>query len=254
MSSLSSNVWIKHIKTVLLDQTKGHLDSGSSSFSLTITMWGRLKWERMPVSWWFSDVHGRVVLWTQDSPFLGQQSWHHNRMTGKEERIAWESWVCFKIKTVEKERYSGYFALIWFLPKLLENLVSEEEEIYQDRSRVGIEDCGAGDWENGLEIRVRLISGLSDCLLSRTQAPSCLSPIFLCPSFPVLLFLQRVVVETHLNRIRCLEQQLRQRESNPFQNLNSQLQNQEVQYLSLHGSHGESLDFVHLGKRALLSF
>ncbi|KAJ6658224.1 hypothetical protein lerEdw1_001491 [Lerista edwardsae] len=47
----------------------------------------------------------------------------------------------------------------------------------------------------------------------------------------------RAVVETHLNRIRSLEQQLRQRDSNSFQSLNSQLQNQEVQYLSLHGSH-----------------
>ncbi|KAJ7313650.1 hypothetical protein JRQ81_005228 [Phrynocephalus forsythii] len=34
-----------------------------------------------------------------------------------------------------------------------------------------------------------------------------------------------------------LEQQLRQRDGNSFQNLNSQLQNQEVQYLSLHGGH-----------------
>ncbi|XP_008160914.1 TANK-binding kinase 1-binding protein 1 [Chrysemys picta bellii] len=48
----------------------------------------------------------------------------------------------------------------------------------------------------------------------------------------------RALVETHLNRIRSLEQQLRQRDGNSFQNLNSQLQNQEVQYLSLHGSPG----------------
>uniref|UniRef100_A0A8D0LBP5 TBK1 binding protein 1 n=1 Tax=Sphenodon punctatus TaxID=8508 RepID=A0A8D0LBP5_SPHPU len=48
----------------------------------------------------------------------------------------------------------------------------------------------------------------------------------------------RALVETHMNRIRNLEQQLRQRDSNSFQNLNSQLQNQEVQYLSLHGSTG----------------
>ncbi|XP_028557602.2 TANK-binding kinase 1-binding protein 1 isoform X1 [Podarcis muralis] len=47
----------------------------------------------------------------------------------------------------------------------------------------------------------------------------------------------RALVETHLNRIRSLEQQLRQRDGGSFQNLNSQLQNQEVQYLSLHGSH-----------------
>nr|XP_020641253.1 TANK-binding kinase 1-binding protein 1 [Pogona vitticeps]XP_020641254.1 TANK-binding kinase 1-binding protein 1 [Pogona vitticeps] len=47
----------------------------------------------------------------------------------------------------------------------------------------------------------------------------------------------RALVETHLNRIRSLEQQLRQRDGNSFQNLNSQLQNQEVQYLSLHGGH-----------------
>ncbi|XP_044300590.1 TANK-binding kinase 1-binding protein 1 isoform X2 [Varanus komodoensis] len=47
----------------------------------------------------------------------------------------------------------------------------------------------------------------------------------------------RSLVETHLSRIRSLEQQLRQRDGNSFQNLNSQLQNQEVQYLSLHGSH-----------------
>ncbi|XP_061445560.1 TANK-binding kinase 1-binding protein 1 isoform X5 [Rhineura floridana] len=47
----------------------------------------------------------------------------------------------------------------------------------------------------------------------------------------------RALVETHLSRIRSLEQQLRQRDGNSFQNLNSQLQNQEVQYLSLHGSH-----------------
>uniref|UniRef100_A0A8C3SDM3 TBK1 binding protein 1 n=1 Tax=Chelydra serpentina TaxID=8475 RepID=A0A8C3SDM3_CHESE len=54
----------------------------------------------------------------------------------------------------------------------------------------------------------------------------------------------RALVETHLNRIRSLEQQLRQRDGSSFQNLSSQLQNQEVQYLSLHGSpgltHGES--------------
>nr|XP_014429598.1 TANK-binding kinase 1-binding protein 1 [Pelodiscus sinensis] len=54
------------------------------------------------------------------------------------------------------------------------------------------------------------------------------------------------LVETHLTRIRNLEQQLRQRDGNSFQNLSSQLQNQEVQYLSLHGSpgltHGESFD------------
>uniref|UniRef100_A0A8C0GEB4 TBK1 binding protein 1 n=1 Tax=Chelonoidis abingdonii TaxID=106734 RepID=A0A8C0GEB4_CHEAB len=48
----------------------------------------------------------------------------------------------------------------------------------------------------------------------------------------------RALVETHLNRIRSLEQQLRQRDGNSFQNLNSQLQNQEVQYLSLHGNPG----------------
>ncbi|XP_061445559.1 TANK-binding kinase 1-binding protein 1 isoform X4 [Rhineura floridana] len=48
---------------------------------------------------------------------------------------------------------------------------------------------------------------------------------------------ERALVETHLSRIRSLEQQLRQRDGNSFQNLNSQLQNQEVQYLSLHGSH-----------------
>uniref|UniRef100_A0A670J8P8 TBK1 binding protein 1 n=1 Tax=Podarcis muralis TaxID=64176 RepID=A0A670J8P8_PODMU len=48
---------------------------------------------------------------------------------------------------------------------------------------------------------------------------------------------ERALVETHLNRIRSLEQQLRQRDGGSFQNLNSQLQNQEVQYLSLHGSH-----------------
>ncbi|XP_053121225.1 TANK-binding kinase 1-binding protein 1 isoform X3 [Hemicordylus capensis] len=48
---------------------------------------------------------------------------------------------------------------------------------------------------------------------------------------------ERALVETHLNRIRSLEQQLRQRDGNSFQNLNSQLQNQEVQYLSLHGNH-----------------
>uniref|UniRef100_A0A8C8VE30 TBK1 binding protein 1 n=1 Tax=Pelusios castaneus TaxID=367368 RepID=A0A8C8VE30_9SAUR len=46
----------------------------------------------------------------------------------------------------------------------------------------------------------------------------------------------RALVETHLNRIRNLEQQLRQRDGNSFQNLSSQLQNQEVQYLSLHSS------------------
>ncbi|XP_075767524.1 TANK-binding kinase 1-binding protein 1 isoform X1 [Pelodiscus sinensis] len=48
----------------------------------------------------------------------------------------------------------------------------------------------------------------------------------------------RALVETHLTRIRNLEQQLRQRDGNSFQNLSSQLQNQEVQYLSLHGSPG----------------
>ncbi|XP_067397010.1 TANK-binding kinase 1-binding protein 1 isoform X2 [Emydura macquarii macquarii] len=48
----------------------------------------------------------------------------------------------------------------------------------------------------------------------------------------------RALVETHLNRIRSLEQQLRQRDGNSFQNLNTQLQNQEVQYLSLRGSPG----------------
>ncbi|XP_006038043.1 TANK-binding kinase 1-binding protein 1 [Alligator sinensis] len=46
----------------------------------------------------------------------------------------------------------------------------------------------------------------------------------------------RALVETHVNRIRNLEQQLRQRDGSSFQNLNSQLQNQEVQYLSLHGN------------------
>uniref|UniRef100_A0A8D2KRP4 TBK1 binding protein 1 n=1 Tax=Varanus komodoensis TaxID=61221 RepID=A0A8D2KRP4_VARKO len=58
----------------------------------------------------------------------------------------------------------------------------------------------------------------------------------------------RSLVETHLSRIRSLEQQLRQRDGNSFQNLNSQLQNQEVQYLSLHGSHGKSLDYFPLEK------
>ncbi|XP_058038841.1 TANK-binding kinase 1-binding protein 1 [Ahaetulla prasina] len=47
----------------------------------------------------------------------------------------------------------------------------------------------------------------------------------------------RALVDTHLNRIRSLEQQLRQRDGNTFQNLNSQLQNQEVQFRSLHGTH-----------------
>ncbi|XP_034271500.1 TANK-binding kinase 1-binding protein 1 isoform X2 [Pantherophis guttatus] len=47
----------------------------------------------------------------------------------------------------------------------------------------------------------------------------------------------RALVDTHLNRIRSLEQQLRQRDGNAFQNLNSQLQNQEVQFRSLHGTH-----------------
>uniref|UniRef100_A0A8C7DWQ2 TBK1 binding protein 1 n=1 Tax=Naja naja TaxID=35670 RepID=A0A8C7DWQ2_NAJNA len=47
----------------------------------------------------------------------------------------------------------------------------------------------------------------------------------------------RALVDTHLNRIRNLEQQLRQRDGNTFQNLNSQLQNQEIQFRSLHGTH-----------------
>ncbi|XP_007426046.1 TANK-binding kinase 1-binding protein 1 [Python bivittatus] len=47
----------------------------------------------------------------------------------------------------------------------------------------------------------------------------------------------RALVDTHLNRIRSLEQQLRQRDGNTFQNLNTQLQNQEVQFRSLHGTH-----------------
>ncbi|XP_074835059.1 TANK-binding kinase 1-binding protein 1 [Carettochelys insculpta] len=57
----------------------------------------------------------------------------------------------------------------------------------------------------------------------------------------------RALVETHLNRIRSLEQQLRPRDSNSFQNLSSQLQNQEVQYLSLHGSPG----LTHVRDRSL---
>ncbi|XP_060089467.1 TANK-binding kinase 1-binding protein 1-like [Heteronotia binoei] len=47
----------------------------------------------------------------------------------------------------------------------------------------------------------------------------------------------RALVETHLNRIHSLEQQLRQRDSNAFQSMSSPLQTQEVQYLSLHGGH-----------------
>ncbi|XP_026566630.1 TANK-binding kinase 1-binding protein 1 [Pseudonaja textilis] len=47
----------------------------------------------------------------------------------------------------------------------------------------------------------------------------------------------RALVDTHLNRIRNLEQQLRQRDGSTFQNLNSQLQNQEIQFRSLHGTH-----------------
>ncbi|XP_077169226.1 TANK-binding kinase 1-binding protein 1 isoform X1 [Paroedura picta] len=47
----------------------------------------------------------------------------------------------------------------------------------------------------------------------------------------------RALVETHLNRIHSLEQQLRQRDSSAFQSMSSPLQTQEVQYLSLHGGH-----------------
>ncbi|XP_069490757.1 TANK-binding kinase 1-binding protein 1 [Ambystoma mexicanum] len=49
----------------------------------------------------------------------------------------------------------------------------------------------------------------------------------------------RDLVESHMDRIQTLEQQLRQRENNSFQALSSHLQSSEVQqYLSLHGSAG----------------
>lgn len=50
----------------------------------------------------------------------------------------------------------------------------------------------------------------------------------------------RALVETHLSRIRSLEQQLRQREANPFPALSAPLPGQEVPFLSLHPNPGLS--------------
>ncbi|NXC45477.1 TBKB1 protein, partial [Penelope pileata] len=50
----------------------------------------------------------------------------------------------------------------------------------------------------------------------------------------------RALVETHLSRIRSLEQQLRQRDANAFPGLSTPLPGQEVPFLSLHPSHGLS--------------
>lgn len=58
----------------------------------------------------------------------------------------------------------------------------------------------------------------------------------------------RDLVESHMDRIRTLEQQLRQRESNSFQALSTHLQSSEVQqYLSMHGSAG----LTHVLERSL---
>ncbi|XP_062451686.1 TANK-binding kinase 1-binding protein 1 isoform X1 [Rhea pennata] len=50
----------------------------------------------------------------------------------------------------------------------------------------------------------------------------------------------RALVETHLSRIRSLEQQLRQRDGGSFGSLGAPLQGQEVPFLPLHGSPGLS--------------
>lgn len=60
---------------------------------------------------------------------------------------------------------------------------------------------------------------------------------------------QRALVETHLSRIRSLEQQLRQRDGGAFPGLSAPLPGQEVPFLSLHPnpalSHGEPPPHTH---------
>ncbi|NXA22942.1 TBKB1 protein, partial [Ibidorhyncha struthersii] len=61
---------------------------------------------------------------------------------------------------------------------------------------------------------------------------------------------QRALVETHLNRIRSLEQQLRQRDGSTFPGLGTPLPGQEVPFLTLHPNpsltHGELHPHHHL--------
>lgn len=54
------------------------------------------------------------------------------------------------------------------------------------------------------------------------------------PSLPV----QRALVETHLSRIRSLEQQLRQRDGGTFPGLGTPLPGQDVPFLTLHPNPG----------------
>lgn len=49
---------------------------------------------------------------------------------------------------------------------------------------------------------------------------------------------QRALVETHLSRIRSLEQQLRQRDGGTFPGLGAPLPGQEVPFLALHPNPG----------------
>ncbi|NXO58179.1 TBKB1 protein, partial [Aramus guarauna] len=69
--------------------------------------------------------------------------------------------------------------------------------------------------------------------LLKSEKASLQQQLTLCP-----LPGQRALVETHLSRIRSLEQQLRQRDASTFPGLSTPLPGQEVPFLTLHPNPG----------------